>query len=293
MDIINEDVPELRKRKVEDIVLPTISNFLLVDECLLDARRVRVFREAIERTVKPGDVVVDAGTGTGIMALFAAKAGAQKVFAIELDPDIAQVARKNVEVNHYDSVIEVVNQDAATFMVNGKKSADVVIVEMLDTGLITENQTRTIVGLRRNGVIDKYTDILPERVSFKIRAIDYDFNFYGFSLPCIIQARNYGGRKKIRKIYSNLQSYAIIEFRSLISRKLDAKVSLQINQTGVVNAVELQTDIYFGGKKYSSTSDMNMPVFIPIRERKVKQGKTLNLNISYYMGDGFGNVKIV
>lgn len=52
-------------------------------EMLNDRRRTQAFIEAIKRTVKPGDVVADLGTGTGVLAAAAAKVGARKVYAIE------------------------------------------------------------------------------------------------------------------------------------------------------------------------------------------------------------------
>jgi type I protein arginine methyltransferase len=54
-----------------------------------------------------GKVVVDVGTGTGILALFAAQAGAKKVYAIEAS-NIAENARALVKANGYEDVITVI-----------------------------------------------------------------------------------------------------------------------------------------------------------------------------------------
>lgn len=75
---------------------------------LADARRVTAFRQAITKAVRPGDVVLDAGTGTGILALLAARAGAGKVYAVEPTP-IIKTARKIVEANGLGNVIELVH----------------------------------------------------------------------------------------------------------------------------------------------------------------------------------------
>ena len=45
-------------------------------------------------------VVLDVGTGTGILAITAAKLGAREVVAIDIDPEAAEVARENVLRNH-------------------------------------------------------------------------------------------------------------------------------------------------------------------------------------------------
>jgi hypothetical protein len=65
---------------------------------LADTDRTFAFKRAIEEVVKPGDVVLEIGTGTGILSVFAARAGAKKVYAIEaygLGPVAQQVFEKN------------------------------------------------------------------------------------------------------------------------------------------------------------------------------------------------------
>ena len=59
---------------------------------VIDERRTRPYIEALTRSVKPGSVVLDIGTGTGLFAFHAARLGAARVYAIEPD-DAIEVAR--------------------------------------------------------------------------------------------------------------------------------------------------------------------------------------------------------
>ena len=66
---------------------------------LLDyAARTGAMLEAVARLVRPGDVVADLGTGTGILAIAARRAGARRVFAVDIGAVVglaAQLARDN------------------------------------------------------------------------------------------------------------------------------------------------------------------------------------------------------
>lgn len=88
------------------------SSIDLVGQCLVDKTRCAAFEQAIRRVVRPHHHVVDVGTGSGILALFAARAGARKVTAIEYDSYVAHVARENIRANGCEHLIEIIEADA-------------------------------------------------------------------------------------------------------------------------------------------------------------------------------------
>ncbi|MDA5279817.1 50S ribosomal protein L11 methyltransferase [Streptomyces sp. Isolate_45] len=89
------------------------ADFLPHHLLLRDTRRMEAYRVAIDATVRPGDTVVDLGTGSGILAVFAARAGAKRVIAVEVNPDVARLARQITRAGGFGDVIEVVTGHSA------------------------------------------------------------------------------------------------------------------------------------------------------------------------------------
>ncbi|MBU5213470.1 MULTISPECIES: 50S ribosomal protein L11 methyltransferase [Heyndrickxia] len=67
--------------------------------------------QALERTVKQADSVIDVGTGSGVLSIAAAMLGAGKVTALDLDEVAVQSARLNVKLNKVQSVVTVSKND--------------------------------------------------------------------------------------------------------------------------------------------------------------------------------------
>lgn len=68
--------------------------------------------EELERRVRPGVSAIDFGTGSGILALCAARLGAARVTAIEADHESSEIARENMRRNGVDSIIRVLFADS-------------------------------------------------------------------------------------------------------------------------------------------------------------------------------------
>ena len=61
--------------------------------------------ELLEAAIKDSDVVADIGTGSGILAIAAAKLGATRVDAVDLDATTIPIAQSNIQINEVESVI--------------------------------------------------------------------------------------------------------------------------------------------------------------------------------------------
>lgn len=111
--------PEMHRRMVDD-----------------DVRTSR-FHESIQATVLPGDVVLDVGAGSGVLSLFAARAGAARVYAVEREPGAAELARRLVADNGLAGQVEVVAGAMETVVL--PEQVDVVVSEWLGVHGTDEN----------------------------------------------------------------------------------------------------------------------------------------------------------
>ena len=84
--------------------------------------------QMLEKYVQPGMTCIDLGTGTGILAIAAAKLGAKDVLAIDLDETAVKVAKENIAHNGLENTIRA---KAGDLFKETSESADVVVANII------------------------------------------------------------------------------------------------------------------------------------------------------------------
>ncbi|MEM9598672.1 MAG: 50S ribosomal protein L11 methyltransferase, partial [Acidobacteriota bacterium] len=127
---------------------------------LQDGVRTGAFLTAVEGIVRPGDVVLEVGTGTGILAVAAAKAGARRVYAVEAS-GVAEVARGVFEANGVADRITLL-RDRST-AVELPERADVLITETLGDDPLGEGIVDIVRDARRRLLVP-LPRLIPRRL---------------------------------------------------------------------------------------------------------------------------------
>lgn len=113
---------------------------------LADAVRNEAFGRAIKAVVKPGDTVVDVGSGTGFLAMLACRSGAERCFLIESDPDLVRLSGEILKRNRMTGCTIV---HAHSSEVTGLPKADVVLSETLGNFAYEESIVEGMKDARR------------------------------------------------------------------------------------------------------------------------------------------------
>jgi len=129
------------------------------EEMLLDKIRCTAYREALRRTVKPGDIVVDLGAGTGLLSFFAIEAGARHVYAIEMS-SIADVAAKLIEANGRQGQITLLREHSTR--VRLPELCDVLVTDTLSSFCFDHENILAVVADARQRLLKRQARIIPE-----------------------------------------------------------------------------------------------------------------------------------
>lgn len=118
--------------------MPKIATDLPIKEHVLmvnDLPRGQKYLEAMRAKIRPGDVVLEVGTGAGLLSCIAVHLGAKHVYTVEQSPDLQRVAAKVFETNGVSDRITLINAHSKDLVGLGavREKVDVFVTETIGT----------------------------------------------------------------------------------------------------------------------------------------------------------------
>ncbi len=255
---------------------------LIVDEhrqYLSDMERISAFRESIKEVVKPGHVVLDLGTGTGVLGLFACRAGASLVYSIE-EGGMIELARSVCGANGF--------QDRVTFIkglslhLDLPEKVDVVIADQIgrfgfDAGMLEYFSDARERFLKPDGVM------IPSRVNLCVAPVEcpeiwnqvefWNTNPAGFDFrPARSWAANTGYPVKYcaEQLLGEPAVGTSIDLGTVSSAPLNLETSIMTTRAGTLHGIggwfsaQLSPNVTMSNSPLSAQRINRMNVFLPI-----------------------------
>jgi len=256
--------------------VPAYAEFEAHRAMIRDRARTEAFRRALEAVVRPGDVVLDVGTGTGVLALLAARAGAARVYAVE-QTSIARLAEELVASNGYGDTVQVIQSDILD--VELPEQVDVLVSEwlggfgidegMLEPVLVARDRWLKPEGVMIPAVVGAWTALVEDAYVAETLAF-LRSGPYGLDLSSLVE-------KTVNEVFysgpgrhlteGDLRSEAVELWVTDTARITleearaphEAEVLLQVSSAGVANALGLWFSAELGAGTTLSIGPGNSP----------------------------------
>jgi precorrin-6B methylase 2 len=261
---------------------------------LQDRTRNESFKTTIFRSVAKGDVVVDLGTGTGILAIWAAQAGARRVYAIE-ETDVAEVAEAVIRDNGLQEVITVLKANSSE--VTLPESADILIAELVGHFLFEEGIVEAIA-TARDVLLKPGGRIIPQGAKVFLAPVELAEHFDEISFwetwqnprLDVIRSRAantaYVERVTEESLLAEPAQLFNVDFRRIGVGLLEATASFYFYRNGRVGALagwfelDLGNDVTLSTDPWSEPTHWQQCVFPLESPHNVSQGERLDLTFS-------------
>jgi len=220
---------------------------------MADRVRMGAYCQALALAVKPGDVVVDLGAGTGIFTLHACRLGAKLVHAIEPNP-IIQVAREIVHANGFSQ--RVTFHEAMSFQVEFPERCDVVITDPRGIVPLYEKAVPTIIDARRRllkpggvlipqqdtiwAALVEAPDVYQEHCDNAWRSANDGFDMEPARRRNI---NNFGSHRfELNQLLSKPVRWLMLDYRVIEQASASGRVEFQVERPGTAHGFALWFD---------------------------------------------------
>ncbi|XP_022167523.1 protein arginine N-methyltransferase 1 [Myzus persicae] len=179
-----------------DYYFDSYAHFGIHEEMLKDEVRTLTYRNSMyyNKHLLKGKIVLDIGCGTGILSMFAAKAGAARVIGVECS-NIVEYAKQIVADNHLDHIVTIIKGKVEEIdLPDGITKVDIIISEWMGYCLFYESMLDTVLYARDKWLKDDGM-LFPDRANlfitgiedrqYKDDKINWWENVYGFNMSAI------------------------------------------------------------------------------------------------------------
>ncbi len=251
---------------------------------LSQSARIDKFGRVLERVIGSDSYVVDIGTGTGILAMLAARAGARRVTALDVNAESIRYAREAARLNGLGERIEFMHRHFADFYPNER--ADVVICEMLSSMMLVEQQVPACRHAVEH-VLSETGVMVPREATVYCVPVEHGyvtkrFHAAGLMFPPLPQTVDYGSARDL----ADLRLLARFDFQDPHTLgRVDGLLEFDIIEDGIVHGIVGLFTAVLDGDLRLEMEDGWREIFLPLRDPlQVHAGDTIHVSISYEPG---------
>nr|XP_017105375.2 protein arginine N-methyltransferase 8 isoform X2 [Drosophila bipectinata]XP_017105376.2 protein arginine N-methyltransferase 8 isoform X2 [Drosophila bipectinata] len=171
----------VKERQEQEALYFKLYGRVEVQEWLLkDSVRNKAYREAIiGNELFQEKTVLDVGCGTGMFSIFAAKAGASRVIAVD-GASITEYARRIIQDNGFSSVITVVQAKVEEVeLPDSIQKVDIILCDWMGQCLFSENMLESLI-FARDKWLGEGGYIFPDTAQLYLAASEGDEPDFGF-----------------------------------------------------------------------------------------------------------------
>ncbi len=255
-------------------------------EMIKDEERVSRICAALDENLKPDDTFCELGAGTGLFSIYAAKR-CQKVYAVEKDPQMIQIAWGNIKRAGLQHKIELIEGDALEFELSPR--ADCLLLEMMSVWCINEPQI-PVMNHALQQVLKKGGKSIPARIVNLIELGHYTFGYR--EVECRASFAQFTGIRAPR-IMSASQVFNEYRFDKETELFFEKEVEVEMLLSGPVNCARLSSLVQLSPSCTFFSTDSLMPLsVVPLdKEIRVEAGEKIRLNIAFQLRSSLDKAK--